>query len=515
MLLSKQTIEQIRTTTSGVSLPKPEVFSLPEKVLQFGTGVFIRGLIDYFIDKANNEGIFNGRVVMVKSTDAGSVAPFQEQNGLYTLLMKSVDDEKEIDEKVICAAISRTLNAADDWQEVLKCASNPEIQIIISNTTEVGIVLMKDDSVSSLPPVSFPGKLLSFLVERYKAFNGSEESGMVILPTELIPGNGTKLKAIVNELAVISQLDQDFIHWMNTANDWCNSLVDRIVPGKLPADEHKQMEEELGYEDKLMIMAETFGLWAIETSSPRTVSLLSFSKTHPGIHIVNNIEKFRELKLRLLNGSHNLSCALGYAAGFTTVKEAMANADFDRYMQTLILKDISAAILSNVITMEDANEFGSNVLARYRNPHISFEWLDICVQDTSKIKIRAVPIVLQHFEKCGYVPDAISLGFAAYILFMRSEKDASGNYVGNINGRAYTIADDFAEKLHDKWKNSKGKELVIGILEDKSLWETDLSKMQQFVESVTFYLQNLSEQGFFQTAKIPFYKKEPALQTTA
>lgn len=514
MQLSRQTIEQLRYAYS-VTFPKQDVFNLPEKVLQFGTGVFIRGLIDYFIDKANNEGIFNGRVVMVKSTDTGSVEPFHEQDGLYTLLMKSVDEGEEIDEKVICAAISRILNAADDWQEVLKCASNPDIQIIISNTTEVGIVLMENDSINSLPPVSFPGKLLSYLLQRYKAFNGSKESGLVIVPTELILGNGTKLKEIVNELAVINKLDQEFIDWLNAANDWCNSLVDRIVPGKLPPGEHKEMEKELGYEDKLMIMGETFGLWAIETSSARSASLLSFSHAHPGIHIVENIEKFRELKLRLLNGSHNLSCALGYIAGFTTVKEAMANKDFDSYMRKLILNDISAAILSDVLTIEDAREFGTKVLDRYRNPHISFEWLSICVQDTSKIKIRAVPIVLQHYEKYGHVPDGISLGFAAYILFMQSEKNSSGDYAGNINGREYTIADDFAENLYNKWKNSIGKELVISVLGDQSLWEADLSKMQQFVEGVTFYLQHLNEEGFFKTLQLPFYKAEPKIETFA
>ncbi len=513
MLLSKQTIEQIGNTSS-VMCPKESVFNLPEKVLQFGTGVFIRGLIDYFINKANNEGVFNGRVVMVKSTDTGSVKPFIEQDGLYTLIMKSVDDGKEVEEKVICAAISRTLNAADDWQEVLQCAFNPDIQVIISNTTEVGIVLVENDSIHSLPPLSFPGKLLSFLFQRYKAFNGSENSGMVILPTELIPDNGTKLKAIVNELAVINKLDKAFVNWLNTANDWCNSLVDRIVSGKLPEDEHIQMEKELGYEDQLMIMAETFGLWAIETSSPRTASLLSFSKTHPGIHIVENIEKFRELKLRLLNGSHNLSCALGYIAGFTTVKEAMANKDFDNFMHKLILQDISAAILSPLITKEDTDAFGTKVLDRYRNPHISFEWLSICVQDTSKIKIRAVPIVLQHYAKYGYVPDSIALGFAAYILFMKSEKNVQKQYIGNTKERQYIITDDYAETLHEKWKQYKGKELVRSMLADENLWETNLH-IPQFVESVTFYLQHLQDEGFFKAYQMPFYKAGANLTTIA
>jgi tagaturonate reductase len=505
MLLSKQSIRQI-PPTSVVSLPNQAVFNFPEKVLQFGTGVFIRGLIDYFIDKANNEGLFNGRVVMVKSTDAGDIVDFREQDCLYTLLMKSVDGGVEIDEKVVCAGISRVLDARKDWAEVIACAFNADLKIIISNTTEAGIVLVESDNLDDKPPFSFPGKLLAFLLQRYTAFSGSKESGFVIIPTELIPDNGTNLKSIINKLAHKNKLDLDFIEWLNTANDFCNSLVDRIVPGKLPVIEHKKIETELGYEDKLMIMAETFGLWAIETNSPRSKRLLSFSKTHQGIHIVDNIEKFRELKLRLLNGSHNLSCALGFIAGFQTVKEAMANKVFEEYMRRLILDEIAAAILSPKISLEDARQFGSSVIDRYRNPYIAFEWLNICVQDTSKIRIRAVPIILEHHKKYGFVPDGIALGFAAYILFMRSRLNPKGEYEGCINGRVYPITDDFAGNLQEKWKKSNGTGLVKSVLEDESLWETNLNVLEGFEESVAFYLEHLIQNGFFDTITRPFHK---------
>jgi tagaturonate reductase len=513
MRLSRQTLQAI-SSSSGIRIPDQSNFSLPEKVLQFGTGVFIRGLIDYFIDKANHENIFNGRVVMVKSTDAGDIEDFHRQDCLYTLVMQSVEENKEVEEKVIIGAISRVLHAANDWRGVLECALNPELKIILSNTTETGIVLVEDDRADAAPPSSFPGKLLSFLLARYNAFEGSEDSGMVIVPTELIPGNGTKLKSIVNQLAVNNNLDKDFISWLNTANDFCNSLVDRIVPGKPPAAEHKQLESKLGYEDDLMVMAETFGLWAIETSSSRSRDLLSFSKAHAGIHIVDDIEKFRELKLRLLNGSHNLSCALGFIAGFDTVKEAMADAHFDRYMRRLILDDIASSILSDKINKEDTYQFGSKVLDRYRNPHISFEWLSICVQDTSKIRIRAVPIVLQHYRKYGYVPDCISLGFAAYILFMKSERTADGNFAGNINGKKYVLEDDFAPNMHDKWKMFSGLMLVEHVLGDKLLWEEDLNALNGFAQSTAFYLKHLEASGFYGTVELAYQQRTPDLKTS-
>ena len=157
-------------------------------------------------------------------------------------------------------------------------------------------------------PVSFPGRVLDFLLARYHAFNGSSASGMVILPTELIPDNGIKLKSIILELASLKKLPATFINWINDENDFCNSLVDCIVPGKLPALEHAKTEEQLGYRDELMIMSEPYRLWAIETSRQKTKEILSFSHTDAAVVLAPDINKFRELKLRLLNGTHTFSC---------------------------------------------------------------------------------------------------------------------------------------------------------------------------------------------------------------
>lgn len=494
-------------------------FDLPEKVLQFGTGVFLRGLIDYYIDKANRAHLFNGRVVVVKSTSTGDTRAFGFQDGLYTLLMKSAEDGVPREEAVLVSSISRVLNAFDEWAAVLACASDPQIRIVVSNTTETGIVLDRGERVgapagasglsgfsgapaSATAPASFPGKLLAYLLARYLHFNGSPESGLVIVPTELIPGNGDLLKKIVYELAIINGLDPAFIRWMDEACAFCNSLVDRIVPGRLPQDEHAAAEKALGYEDDLMIMSETYGLWAIETASGRTKEILSFYKADPGIHLVPDIYTFRELKLRLLNGSHNLSCALGFLSGFGTVKEAMADKDFGQYMSRLILEEIAPAIVDEHISASAAEAFGKEVLERYRNPYISFDWLDICVQDTAKLRIRAVPIVLKHFAKFGFVPDGIALGFAAYILFMKSERNAAGEYSGTLNGKRYRIQDDFAEVLWGKWEGAapslpaSAGSLVTGVLSDLRLWGADLSALEGFTNAVTIQLCGLIEKSF-------------------
>src|SRR5689334_3526896 len=243
MTLSKNTLNNIKA--ANLELPKEELFNLPEKVLQFGTGVLLRGLPDYFIDKANRQGIFNGRIVIVKSTAQGDSSSFAKQDGLYTLCVRGIEEGKKVEENIIQSSISRVLHAQDEWEQILECAHDSHMQVIISNTTEVGIQLVNDD-IRRHPPVSFPGKLLAFLYERFKAFGGSAHSGMVIVPTELIPDNGKRLEAIVLELAHLNGLEDSFISWVEDHNCFCSSLVDRIVPGRPEAEFQSALEKELG-----------------------------------------------------------------------------------------------------------------------------------------------------------------------------------------------------------------------------------------------------------------------------
>src|ERR1700755_3630932 len=126
MNLSKQNLSSIRN--GAVTQPSASVFNLPEKVLQFGTGVLLRGLPDYFIDKANRQGLFNGRVVVVKSTDGGDGTAFDRQDGLYTLCVRGIEEGKKKEENIIHSAISRVLSAKSQWQEILQCAHNPAMQ---------------------------------------------------------------------------------------------------------------------------------------------------------------------------------------------------------------------------------------------------------------------------------------------------------------------------------------------------------------------------------------------------
>lgn len=494
MILSRYTLKNI--PAGPVVVPDEALFDLPEKVLQFGTGVLLRGLPDYFIDKANRQGIFNGRIVVVKSTSRGDTSAFEKQDGLYTLSIRGLENGEKVEENIINSSISRVLNAQEDWKQILECAHNQAMQVIISNTTEVGIQLVNED-VRKHPPTSFPGKLLAFLYERYQAFGGSEHSGMVVVPTELIPDNGTLLESIVMELAHLNSLEDGFIEWLECCNHFCNTLVDRIVPGKPDAAMLADIEKAVGYTDELIIMSEVYRLWAIE-GGDEVKNILTFAQADDGVVIAPDINIFRALKLRLLNGTHTLSCGLAYLAGVNTVKEAMDNEQLSNFIAQLMQQELAPAI-PYPVDLDVARSFGQKVLDRFRNPHIKHNWISISAQYSSKMRLRCLPLLIRHYENVGTPPPLFAMGFAAYLQFMKPVKKVDGKYYGERDGESYEIVDDQAEAFYKRWQSMRPEEVVEDTMKDVAFWSEDLTRLPDFYKAVLEKQKQIQEKGILKT----------------
>jgi tagaturonate reductase len=486
-MLNRQNINTI--SSKGVVKPVESIFELPEKVLQFGTGVLLRGLPDYFIDKANRQGIFNGRIVIVKSTDNGSPQEFDKQDNLYTVCVKGIENGKTIEENIVNSSISRVLVAGKQWEEILNFAASKTLEVIISNTTEVGIQLIEDD-IRFNPPVSFPGKLLAILYHRFNSFNGDKDKGLVIVPTELIVDNATKLEDILVNLSKRNNLPDSFVKWLQTCNHFCNSLVDCIVPGKPEAQQLTKTSEELGYEDDLLVISEVYRLWAI-SGEEKIKEKLSFAQADSSVVITPDINLHRELKLRLLNGTHTLSCGLAFLAGFENVKSAMDDVAMEGFIANLMRTEIAPAIPYKV-TKDQTEDFSLKVLDRFRNPHINHQWLSITANYSSKLRMRVLPVLLSYFEIFKTVPELMAIGFAAYIRFIKPSRNVNGKYYGEINGQEYLINDAMAEHLSNLW-TEHANDIVKAVLSDAVLWGDDLSVLPGFSKAVGNYLKSMDD----------------------
>lgn len=476
-------------------------FILPERVLQFGTGVLLRGLCDYLIDKANKQGIFNGRVMVVKSTTSDA-SDFLKQAGMYTLHEKGVSASgATVHHKTIITAISRVVNATSQWQDVLVCATSPHLSAIISNTTEVGLAYTPDD-IFAHPPQSFPAKLTAVLYQRYRHFNGAIDAGVAIVPTELVVNNAKLLKKFIEQHTQVHHLEAGFVAWLNDACDFCDSLVDRIVTGKLSEQDQTQANDTLGYEDALAIQSEPFLLWAIE-GGERVRQRLSFAQSDPRMIIADDIAAYREQKLRLLNGGHTISVALAYLAGTRTVYEAITHPVVGRFIKHVIRNEILPTLVG---IAPHAGDFAEAILMRFSNPFIQHQLLSIAFQSSAKMQLRTAITFLRFSHKFGEPPPLMCLGFAAYLLFSRPISIENGQYWGeSVSGERYLINDDRAGILASHWLDHTAHSLealnqfVTAVLNDDRLFDTTLRNIPHFGAKVALALVDLMNGDFINT----------------
>jgi tagaturonate reductase len=432
---------------------------LPERVLQFGTGVLLRGLPDFFIHHANERGIFNGKIVVVKSTANGDIANFTSQDNLFTHCIRGVNHGVLVNESFINSAISRVVEAKKDWSQLIELAQNEHIEVIISNTTEAGLVLDTNDLLGPDAPNSFPAKLLALLYARWKHFEGALNKGWVILPTELVPDNANVLLNILLKLAKQHSLPEAFVKWIIEANDFCNTLVDRIVPGKLNETEMHELENTLGYKDQLLISSEPFALWAIEVKKPTSIAKISFVTADDRVVVAPSIVKYRELKLRLLNGTHTFSCAVAIMAGFTTVIQAMQNQAFNNFITGLALEEIVPCVVGDAITENEAIQFANSVLERFSNPFIQHKWESIAMNFEEKMKMRNQFLIEKYLLLKSKPAEKMALGFAAFALNMKKEHNKDIDTAHFCNHQLFI--DEVAQ-----WKekmNNIGIKTILGI----------------------------------------------------
>jgi tagaturonate reductase len=314
--------------------------------------------------------------------------------------------------------------------------------------------------------------------------------------------NGKKLKDIVIQLATQNQMEPGFITWVEQHTIFCNSLVDRIVPGKPDEKTTRDIFKTVGYTDDLLTVSEVYRLWAIE-GNEQVKKVLSFCQADKGVIIEPDITPYRERKLRLLNGTHTISVGLGYLYGLETVGECMQ----DKWMSAFITRVMQQEIVPAVpVDTASATAFANEVLDRFRNPFIVHPLINITLQYTSKMKMRNVQTLLNYYRKFNHAPKHFTLGFAAYLLFMKGEKEENGKYYGLRNETHYHINDDFASYFFSAWQKADIQsqasmhEFVRTVLSDTGIWGTDLSTLPDFGKTVADILFELIQEGVKQVA---------------
>lgn len=363
--------------------------TLPETVLQFGAGNFLRAFADLFIHQANAEGQNIGRIVIVQSTDSGRAAALNAGGSAYHVLVRGMQNGQVVDEAIRVTSVSRALNARSQWDEVLRFAESPALKLVISNTTEAGMSLSDADATTPTPPASFPAKLVRVLQRRFER----NLPGLTIMPCELVEANGSKLRDLCLEQATRWKLDAKIIDYLRSQNVWLNSLVDRIVSGR-PA------EHPLLASDPLLTAAEPFALWAIETNDPSLIPL-----RHPAIVATPDVQPFSLRKIRILNGAHSALVCKALPMGLATVREAIAHPQVGDWLRGLLFEEIVPVLEGRV---PDPRQFAEQTLERFANPFLQHKLSDIALNHEAKLKTRLIPTLQEYRAKFGKEPARLS-----------------------------------------------------------------------------------------------------------
>lgn len=465
----------------------------PVRVVQFGEGNFLRAFVDYMLDVANDREAFDGSVAIVKPIEAGGLDAFRRQDCVYTVILRGGKEKSPSVEKRIVTSVDRAVDAYGEYEKFMGLARLESLRFIVSNTTEAGIVYDGTDSFSLEPPKSYPGKLTKFLYERYKAFQGDERRGVILLPVELIEANGRKLKECVLRLSHLWNLEEGFRAWTERCCVFCSTLVDRIVTG-YPKDEAEALERELGYEDRLLDTAEPFALWVIESDRPELVEK-EFPLDRAGLPVVFTKDQtpYRERKVRVLNGAHTSTVPGAYLAGFDTVGECMKDPVVRGFMEEAVYREIVPTVH---LPREEVVGFADSVFERFENPFIRHMLLSIALNSVSKWKVRVLPSLKDSLAETGRLPRCLTFSFAALLKFYSSDRMEGGALVGERNGVPYRILDD-AEVL-SFFRESSGlpdAELARKAAARADFWGGDLNLIPGFRDLVSEDLALIRERG--------------------
>lgn len=456
------------------------------KIMQFGEGNFLRAFVDWIVQKMNDNGVYDGHIVVVQPMPFGRVADLEKQDGLYTLYLQGIDEGKAVRTHEIIDVLDDFINPFTQYDKYLKYAESEDLETVISNTTEAGIALDPNDLDFSKTPTSFPGKLLAFLRRRYEFFNGDETKGLAIIACELIDNNGDELHRILVELAKLKGYEEKFISWLDNACHYTSTLVDRIVPG-YPRDEIETIREELGYEDNSIVKGEIFHLWVLN-KEPHIEKVFPCNKANLHVIYADSIKPYKERKVKILNGTHTAIVPVAYLYGIDTVRETIENEHLGKFAKDFIYDEVIPTIS---LPHDEMVFFAESVLERYLNPYVRHELMSIALNSVSKYKARILKTVHDYIEKKNALPRHALFSLAALMLFYR----------GKRNDETIALKDDLSyiktfETLWAKYDEDKDvASLVKEVLKDETMWGEDLNKIDGFTSLVVKYLEMQINKG--------------------
>jgi tagaturonate reductase len=480
--LSLALLDQLRQRPpENVDLPPVSILSAPETVLQIGSGGFLRGFVEDFLQTANSTGDLCGRVASVQRKPDRRQEIFARQNGLYTLVLRGLQDGRPAEVKRIVASTSRLLSAEIDWQKVIAAVRQPSVRTIVSNVTEAGLTLDPADTPTATPPVGYAGKLTQLLWERWRT-NKDAVRDLAVVPCELAEDNGSAVRKLIAEQADAWNLPPEFSAWVAASVHFANTLVDRIVIGS-PSPESLETEwRALGYRDDLIVGGELFALFALQADE-FVRKHFPLDRASPSVRFVADLLPYRRRKVRILNGPHTILAAIGRLLGLKTVLAAMEHHQLGRFIRQTIFQEVIPAMDGDEELQ--VMQYACEIIERFRNPFLEHQLLSICLNCSTKTGIRLFPTVRDYMKRRGSLPQRLLFGLAAVMLVSRDPD----------------VQDTHAEQIGEMWRavvyESPGSMLafVENVLASQVNWSHEEIDVKSVAPPVAGFLVEVHDRG--------------------
>ena len=440
---------------------------MPEKVIQFGEGNFLRAFVDWIIWNMDQKTDFNGSVVVVQPIEKGMAEWLNGQDCLYHVNLQGRENGKPVNTLERIDVISRALNPYSQNDAFMALADQPEIRFVISNTTEAGIAFDPSCKLDDKPASSYPGKLVQLLYRRYQTFNGDKSKGLIIFPCELIFLNGHVLKDCIYKYIELWNLGADFKQWFEEACGVYATLVDRIVPG-FPRKEIAEIQEKISYRDNLVVQAENFHLWVIEAP------------------------KYHKRKVTLLNGPHTVLSPVAFLSGVNIVRDACNHEVIGKYIHKVQFDELMQTL---DLPMDELEKFAGDVLERFDNPYVDHQVTSIMLNSFPKFQARDLPGVKTYLERKGELPKGLVFGLAAIITYYKGGKRADGtDIIPNDDPKIMQL-------LADLWATGDTQKVADGVLAAEFIWQEDLNKVPGLNNMVKQDLDLIQSVGMLEAVK--------------